>query len=109
MTLQEVANVISSIGLPFAYHHFPENTGQQPPFICYYYPRSNDMIADDTNYQKINELVIELYTDNKDFAHENTVESVLKAHDFVYSSEETYIESEKMYMVVFYMGVIITE
>lgn len=109
MTLQEVANVISSIGLPFAYHHFPENTGQQPPFICYYYPRSNDMIADDTNYQKINELVIELYTDNKDFALENTVESVLKAHDFVYSSEETYIESEKMYMVVFYMGVIITE
>ena len=53
MTLQEVANVISSIGLPFAYHHFPENTGQQPPFICYYYPRSNDMIADDTNYQVI--------------------------------------------------------
>lgn len=107
MTLQEVANIVSSIGLPFAYHHFPENTGQQPPFICYYYPRSNDMIADGTNYQKINELVIELYTDNKDFTLENTVESVLKAHDFVYSREETYIESEKMYMVVFYMGVII--
>lgn len=109
MTLQQVASVIQSVGIPFAYHHFPENTGQQPPFICYYYPQSNDMIADDTNYQKINELVIELYTDNKDFALENTVESVLKAHDFVYSSEETYIESEKMYMVVFYMGVIITE
>lgn len=107
MTLQEVANIVSSIGLPFAYHHFPENTGQQPPFICYYYPRSNDMIADDTNYQKINELIIELYTDNKDFTLEETVESVLKAHDFVYSMEETYIESEKMYMVVFYMGVII--
>ena len=107
MTLQEVANMVSSIGIPFAYHHFPENTEQQPPFICYYYPQSNDMIADNTNYQKINELIIELYTDNKDFDLEETVETVLKANDFVYSREETYIDTEKMYMVVFNMGVII--
>lgn len=107
MTLTEVANVVRSIGIPFAYHHFPESTGQQPPFICYYYPESSDLKADDTNYQKINELIIELYTDNKDFELEERVEAVLRANDFVFSRVETYIDSEKMYMVAFYTGVVI--
>jgi len=107
MTYAEIAGVIRSIGIPFAYHHFPENTGQQPPFICYYYPNSNDLKADDINYQSINDLTIELYTDNKDFALEAQVEAVLKDYGFVFSRDETYIESEKMYMVAYYTGVII--
>jgi hypothetical protein len=48
-----------------------------------------------------------LYTDNKDFALEAQVEAVLKDNGFVFSRDETYIESEKMYMVAYYTGVII--
>lgn len=109
MTLAEVADMIESIGVPFAYHHFPENTGQQPPFICFYYPSSNDLLADNINYTKINDLTIELYTDNKDFALEAQIESTLSTNGIVYDRDEAFIESEQMYMVTFYTGVLIDE
>jgi hypothetical protein len=107
MTYAEIAGVIRSVGIPFAYHHFPENTGQQPPFICYYYPNSNDMMADNINYQSINDVIIELYTDAKDFALEARIETALKEYGLAFSRDETYIESEKLYMVAYYTGVII--
>lgn len=107
MTTPEVAQMIASVGLPYAYYQFPENTGQQPPFICFYYPQSNDFKADDTNYQKINALTIELYTDNKDFGLEAQVEGMLKANGLVFSWAETYIDSERMHLTTYYTEVII--
>ena len=67
MTIKEVATMVASIGVPYAYYQFPEGTEQATPFVCFFYSRNNDMKADDANYQKIEHLVIELYTDNKDF------------------------------------------
>lgn len=67
------------------------------------------MKADGTNFQKIESLTIELYTDNKDFEQEATVESVLKSHDLSWSRVETYIESEKLYMVTYNTSILIEE
>lgn len=109
MTYKEIATMISGIGLPYAYYQFPEGTAQACPFICFYFTRSNDLAADDTNYQKIRQLAVELYTDNKDFTTEETVENVLNANGLVYSREETYIDTERMYMVTYLTQVVITE
>lgn len=109
MTHSEVAAMIASVGLPYAYYQFPDNTEQQPPFICFYYQNNNDFIADNTNFQKIEHLVIELYTDNKDFALEQTLEGVLTSAGIVYSRDETYIDSERMQEVVYESDVVITE
>ena len=109
MTYKEVATMVSGIGLPYAYYQFPEGTAQACPFICFYFTGSNDLAADDTNYQKIRPLVIELYTDNKDFTTESTVESVLNSNGLVYAREETYLDSERMYMVTYMTEIVITE
>lgn len=109
MTYKEVSNMIASIGLPFAYYQFPDGTDIAPPFICFLFDSSNDLAADNTNYQKIRPLSIELYTDNKDFSLENTVETVLNQYGFVYTREETYLDSEKMNMVVYSTEIIVTE
>ena len=109
MTYKEIATMVSSIGLPYAYYQFPEGTGQECPFVCFYLDSSNDLAADNTNYQRIRPLTIELYTDNKDFSLEETVEAVLNQNGFVYSRSETYIETERMFMVTFDTEVIITE
>lgn len=109
MTYKEVASMISGTGLPYAYYQFPEGTAQACPFICFYFTRSNDLSADDTNYQKIRQLAVELYTDNKDFATEETVENALNNAGLVYSREETYIDTERMYMVTFTTQVVITD
>lgn len=109
MTTQDVASMIASVGIPTAYYEFPDNTGQEPPFICFYYPGDNDFKADNINYAKINRLIIELYTDSKDFALEAAVEQVLKDNELAFIRNETYIDSERMYEVIFETQVIITE
>ena len=109
MTYRQVAEMVSSIGVPFAYYQFPNNTGIAPPFVCFYFDSSNDFAADNTNYQRIRPLSIELYTDNKDFTLEQTVENVMNQNGLVYSREETFLDSERMYMVTFMTEIIITE
>lgn len=109
MTTNEVAAMVAEIGVPYAYYQFPEGTGQETPFICFFYSYNNDVKADNSNYQKIERLIIELYTDNKDFDLERRVESVLESHDMVYSRAEEWIESERMLEVIFETDVIITE
>lgn len=109
MTYKKVATMVAGIGLPYAYYQFPEGTAQACPFICFYFTNSNDLAADDTNYQKIRPLAIELYTDNKDFTTEAAVESALNSNGLVYAREETYLDSERMYMVTYTTEIVITE
>ena len=107
MTYKEIAQLIDGIGYPYAYYQFEQETAKEPPFICFYYPGRDDFLADDSNYAQITELTIELYTDNKDFAAEAAVESALEAAEIVYEKDETYIDSERMYMITYNTEVLI--
>lgn len=107
MKYSEVAEMIESIGLPNAYWQFSQNSGQQPPFICFYFDSDSDFKADDTNYQKIRNLTVELYTNNKDFELEEKVENILTANGLVFSRSESAIESERMYMVTYYTSIVL--
>lgn len=109
MTLKEVASMIAEIGVPYAYYQFPEGTGQEPPFVCFYYPYDSDMYADNSNYKNIKHLIIEVYTDNKDFALEATVEAVLRAHYLTWTKDEDHIDSERLFEVVYETDIVITE
>ena len=111
MTFKEVATMVGSIGLPFAYYQFPESDAETiaPPFVCFYFPDNRDFVADNTNYQKIEHLVVELYTDQKDFAMEATVEGVLSSAGLVWSRAETWLDGERMQMTGYEMDVVITE
>ena len=73
----------------------------EPPFICYLLPGSNNFSADGKVYYKINEVHIELYTDLKDLAVEQQVEDVLDEHEIFYNKSEVWIESEKLYEVLY--------
>lgn len=109
MTYKEIAAMVESIGLPYAYYQFPEGTGQEPPFVVFFYSNIDDLYADESNYQRIVTLNIELYTREKDFEKEATVEGILQNSGLSYYKEENYIDSEKMYQIAYEMEVIITE
>ena len=68
MTYTDVASMIEAVGIPYAYYSFEEGTGIQPPFITFYYSGDADVKADNINYALVRPLIIELYTDEKDFA-----------------------------------------
>lgn len=109
MTEKEVFQMVKSVGLPAAYHHFEEGQSPAPPFVVYLYPGTNNFSADGTVYQGINQLDIELYTDIKDLAVEKIVEAVLKEHGLFYEKTETYLETERMFEVLYEMEVLINE
>lgn len=107
MTHKEVAEMVKSIGLPYAYYQFPEGTGQAPPFVCFFYSNTDDLYADDSNYQRILVLNVELYTAEKDFDLEDKTEKILSEAGLTYYKEENYIDSEKMWQIAYEMEVLI--
>ena len=107
MTYKEITTMVASAGLPYAYYQFPEGTSQNPPFICFFYTNSDDVYADDTNYQSIRVLNVELYTSEKDFEQEAALEKILNDNGLTYYKEENYIDSESMWQIAYEMEVII--
>lgn len=99
--MEELLQILNETQIPFAYHHFAEGESPEPPFICYLLPGSNNFSADGKGYYKINEVHIELYTDLKDLAVEQQLEDVLDEHGIFYNKSETWIESEKLYEVLY--------
>lgn len=99
--MKRIAELIKSMGLPFAYDHFAEGKSPEPPFICYLLPDSDNFAADGKVYFKANEVHIELYTDTKDLSVEQKVEAVLDEHGIFYDRSEVWIESEKLYEVLY--------
>lgn len=107
MTYKEISQMIAGAGLPYAYYQFPEDTPQAPPFICFFFSNTDDVFADDTNYQRIVQLNIELYTNVKDFELEASLEEILTNNNLTYYKEESYIDSEKLYQIAYEMEVMI--
>ncbi len=99
--MEELLQILNETEIPFAYHHFAEGESTEPPFICYLLPGSNHFSADGKVYYKINEVHIELYTDCKDLAAEQKLEDVLDEHGIFYNKSETWIESERLYEVLY--------
>lgn len=99
--MDRLVDIISEIGIPFAYDHFAEGESPSPPFICYLIPASDNFSADGIAYFKASEIHIELYTDQKDLEVENQVEAVLDSHGIFYDRTEVWIESERLYEVLY--------
>ena len=103
MTLEELAEMLEKTGFPFAYDHFAEVESPDPPFICYLLPGSDNFAADGRVYFRISEVRIELYTDRKDPGAEALVETVLDDAGIFYNKSEVWIQSEKLYEVLYSM------
>lgn len=99
--MEKILQMLKEMDIPFAYDHFAEGESPNPPFICYLIPGTDNFSADGRVYKKINEIHIELYTDFKDLSVESKVESVLDKYGIFYDYTETWIESEKMYEVLY--------
>lgn len=99
--MEELVKIIKKMGIPFAYDHFAEGESPEPPFLCYLIPDTDHFAADGKVYFKVNEVHIELYTDEKDPSMESKVEAVLDEYGIFYARSEVWIESEKLYEVLY--------
>ena len=99
--MDKIISILNEIGLPYAYDHFAEGESPNPPFICYLLPGSDNFAADGSVYYKIDDVHIELYTDYKNTELELKVEDVLDRYNIFYNKSEVWIDSEKLYEVMY--------
>ena len=99
--MDDLVKLLEETGIPYAYDHFAEGESPDPPFICYLLPQSDNFSADGKVYLKVSNVNIELYTDSKDLAVEQKLEAVLDTHGIFYDKTEVWIESEKLYEVLY--------
>ena len=101
MSIEALAAILQEMDIPFAYDHFAEGESPEPPFICYLLPGSDNFAADGRVYFRINEVRIELYSDSKDVGLESKVEAVLDSYGIFYNKSEVWIQSEKLYEILY--------
>ena len=105
MNYEEINEMMLEMGLPFAYHHFAEGESPKPPFLIFLSPGEHTFSADNIMYHSFKKLDIELYTDEKSPETEEHVEEVLLRHNIYYTKTEVWIESERLYEVLYEMEV----
>lgn len=87
--MDDLVKLLEETGIPFAYDHFAEGESPDPPFICYLLPQSDNFSADGKVYLKVSNVNIELYTDSKDLAVEQKLETVLDIHGIFYDKQRS--------------------
>ena len=103
MNLSELKTLLDSTGYPVAYDHF--NDTPSVPFIAYLETGTVNFFADNKVYEKVIKVDVELYTDKKDLTAETALESVLDANEIPWEVLETWIESEKLLLRTYEIGV----
>ena len=104
MTQKELSAILKRVGLPLAYHHFDKP--QKLPFMCYIRDGDDNEHADNKTWVKLKNYQVELYSEKKSPEIEKKIESIFDENEIIYDVDETYIESEKMYEVIYFIQVI---
>lgn len=98
MTWDEFGGILKPLKIPAAYGVFKHPT--KPPFLVYGTEGESDFMADDQHYIPIVDGYLELYCDKKEPLLEQRIKNTLTANQIVYHfSNETFIQSEKIYLV----------
>ena len=105
MTYEEINEMMAEMGLPYAYHHFAEGESPAPPFLLFLSPGEETFSADNVTYHSFKQLDIELYTDKKNPTLEEEIEAVLTQHEIYFTKTEAWIESERLYEVLYEMTI----
>ena len=115
MTREEIAAMIGSFGVPFAFGQFGDDDGegtkpQAAPFIFFSYTSRSDFYADGINYAKIVLLTIELVTASPDFDLQNAIEAALTQAEMIFDQpDQEYDDGQRVYITTYETSVILTE
>lgn len=107
MTYKQVFDMLKTTNLSVVYNSWEIGSVPALPYIVFTFPNNDDLFADNTNYQTIVQLNIELYSKNKDFTTEGTLETVLKSNGIPFQKSSVWIDSENLYQTLYTTEVLI--
>lgn len=99
MTLKKLEELLSETGLPVTYYAWPESQAPPLPYICYLVVGSDNFMADNKVYHRIDDVRIELYTRFKNEETEKMVEEALA--EIPWQKTEDYISDEKCFQITY--------
>lgn len=98
MTHTQIYNLLKTLNIPVAYDHFDTNKNVQPPFVAYREIGADTFKADCQTYYRPYEFEIELITEKKDVALQQTIENLLTTNKIPYDVyDEVWDEEERIY------------
>lgn len=108
MTQPDLYTLLSSTGLPVVYHSWKSSglTVPELPYMVYLLIDTDNEAADNKVYKKINNYIVELYSDFKDLEAEQLIEDVFDNASIFYNKDETYIDKESLYEVAYSISII---
>ena len=98
MNLMEFKAELEKLDIPIQYRAFQVGHAPSLPYLIFYENDSDNVFADNHNYYDVLNVACELYADNKDIELETKLQKLLYDLEIQYSSTETFIDSENMYM-----------
>lgn len=99
MNDQEIHEMLDTLEIPYAYHHFSDNV--YPPFLIYVEEPPKHIIADGIIYHTIRNITFELYSDVKDYILIEKVKRMFEEHDIRFHVNEDWIQKEDMFEFAF--------
>ena len=104
MTLKNLKDALESItgfDKKVAYRAFPVGKAPDLPFICYLATETDNFDADNTVYQVIQNVDVELYTAKKSEATEALVEAKFAELNIVWNKYEEWIDTQEFYQITY--------
>lgn len=99
-----LSELLESTGYPVAYREFKK--APSIPYIVYMRDNDTNISSDHKVHGKVKYYTVEFYTDKKDPTAESKVEALLETIDPDYSTNETYIQSEELYQIIYEIKII---
>ena len=99
MTTEQLKKTLDSSGIKFAYRKWEEE--QKAPFGVFLLVNESNFYADGALYYHVGRYQIELYTAKKSPKDEKRVEAALAAAGIAWEKSEYFIESEKLYQILY--------
>lgn len=98
MKHKTIYELLKTLNIPVAYDHFETSQNVNPPFVAYRETSPETFKADSKTYYRPYEFEIELITEKKDIALEQSIEDLLTENNIPYDkSDEIWDEDEKIY------------
>ncbi|CAM3616574.1 hypothetical protein [Erysipelothrix anatis] len=102
MEYKTIVKRIQEINIPSVYHHWDAEDVPKLPYIVHMMNGRDDRSADNINFNKIQNVTIELYSANPDFVNEEKIEIILEQMGLFYTkSDPFYLDKEMMYQTIY--------
>jgi len=94
---------LDAVGVPYGYRHFKGKEIPGIPRILYFFEREHFIGSDAKNRACRSDVVIELYTAEKDFSLEEAIETQFSAHEI--EKSEDFDDADEVFRITYEFSV----